>query len=558
MSRNKLATNAISIFLGALIITSTIFYSLFSIKPITSVFAEQIDKPEKTMFEKLREKYYYNNNEQVNNNKNDDNLNTLTHSIEIFAPSPTKDKNIFCTTGQFEGFYVSSSNYCNLLIPSGPVGPQGPPGINGTNGTQGPIGPQGPPGPTADVNSSNFYTVWVDSTLGGNGEVFFRTSHNPFSETINLSENNGSSSSPQVTSNGDNVYVVWEDTTQGNDDILFRASNDGGETFGNTINLSNNTGISRFSQITVIGDNVYIVWQDNTPSSNPNRHDILFRASYNSGETFGNTINLSNNVESSVAPQLSSSGNNVYVVWIEFSSFNNTFEVMYKRSNNNGLSFGVPINLSNNPDGTVSTTPEVSSSGNNVYVVWMQDNIFGNYDTFFKASNNGLSFGSTINLSNNPSISQFPKMAISGNNVYVVWIDTSPSPSDILIKTSSNNGLSFGSTINLSNTPEPSGGAQIASANGVVYVVWIDAINGVGDIFFKSSNNLERVNLSNNGAISTSPKISASGNDYYVTWQDFAPGNYDIFLLSNSQMEISPVNLSNNPGISQNPGLDAS
>ena len=71
MSRNKLATNAISIFLGALIITSTIFYSLSTInKPITSVFAEQIDKPEKTMFEKLREKYYYNNNEQFNNNKN--------------------------------------------------------------------------------------------------------------------------------------------------------------------------------------------------------------------------------------------------------------------------------------------------------------------------------------------------------------------------------------------------------------------------------------------------------------------------------------------------------
>jgi len=129
---------------------------------------------------------------------------------------------------------------------------------------------------------------------------------------------------------------------------------------------------------------------------------------------------------------------------------------MYKKSNNNGLSFGVAINLSNNPDGTVSTTPEISSSGNNVYVVWMQDNIFGNYDVFFKASNNGgETFGSTINISNNPTTSRFPKMTASGNNVFVVWQDTSPAPSDILFRTSSNNGLSFGSTINISNTPGP-------------------------------------------------------------------------------------------------------
>jgi hypothetical protein len=51
--------------------------------------------------------------------------------------------------------------------------------------------------------------------------------------------------------------------------------------------------------------------------------------------------------------------------------------------------------------------------------------------------------------------------------------------------------------------------------------------------------------------------ISASGNNYYVAWEDFAPGNYDIFLLSNSQMEISPMNLSKNPGSSQNLELNA-
>jgi hypothetical protein len=40
------------------------------------------------------------------------------------------------------------------------------------------------------------------------------------------------------------VYLVWRDDTSGNDDIFFRASNDGGQIFGNTINLSNNAGVS--------------------------------------------------------------------------------------------------------------------------------------------------------------------------------------------------------------------------------------------------------------------------------------------------------------------------
>jgi len=98
-----------------------------------------------------------------------------------YSQYPTDDNKYQCRTGPFEGFFVSSVEFCKHVKfddrkdndrkdnnvtgtqgppgpqgpagpqgPQGPAGPQGPPGVNGTAGgppgAQGPAGPQGPPG----------------------------------------------------------------------------------------------------------------------------------------------------------------------------------------------------------------------------------------------------------------------------------------------------------------------------------------------------------------------------------------------------------------------------
>ena len=45
----------------------------------------------------------------------------------------------------------------------------------------------------------------------------------------------------QIAVSGNNVYVIWEDDTPGDFDIFFAASNNNGTSFGTPINLSNNT-----------------------------------------------------------------------------------------------------------------------------------------------------------------------------------------------------------------------------------------------------------------------------------------------------------------------------
>ena len=106
---------------------------------------------------------------------------------------------------------------------------------------------------------------------------------------IILSNTDGSSSIPSIAESGNNVYVVWRDNTPGSYDILYRRSTDGGASFGSTVNLSNNDGHSDLPAIATSGSNVYVVWFDNTPGN----FEIFLRKSVNTGDTFGSTVNYS-------------------------------------------------------------------------------------------------------------------------------------------------------------------------------------------------------------------------------------------------------------------------
>ena len=103
---------------------------------------------------------------------------------DSYSQYPTDDKKYECRTGPFEGFFVSSVEFCKHVTfddkkdhrdtkvgspgPQGPPGPAGQQGIQGIqgiqgsigpNGTQGPPGPQGQPGITQLINGTNVYLV---------------------------------------------------------------------------------------------------------------------------------------------------------------------------------------------------------------------------------------------------------------------------------------------------------------------------------------------------------------------------------------------------------------
>lgn len=67
-----------------------------------------------------------------------------------------------------------------------------------------------------------------------------------FGFVVNLSNNPTTSEVPEKATavSGQNVYVIWRDNSPGNLDIFFRGSTDSGVSFGAIENLSNNPGDS--------------------------------------------------------------------------------------------------------------------------------------------------------------------------------------------------------------------------------------------------------------------------------------------------------------------------
>jgi hypothetical protein len=132
---------------------------------------------------------------------------------------------------------------------------------------------------------------------------------------------------------------MWSDNTPGNNEIILRASTDGGETFSSEpeARLTNTASLS--PKVSSSGNHVYVVWIE---KDNSGKSDVHFRESYNSGSSFGDIENISNSGASAEA-QIAASGNNIYVVWSDAKSDNS--DIYFSSSSDGGQSLGTPINL---------------------------------------------------------------------------------------------------------------------------------------------------------------------------------------------------------------------
>ena len=203
---------------------------------------------------------------------------------------------------------------------------------------------------------------------------------------------------------------------------------------------------------------------------------------------------------------LSASGDNVFVSWVSNKTGN--FEVMFRISNDNGKTFTDKINLSNTTDSD-SLDPHIAANGQNLYVSW-HDNKTGNWDTYLKTSNDGgKTFGNAIringtgNMPQPTTIGAYPGLdpvedvpleathvATSGNNVYIASWDKKSGNWEVFLARSTDNGDTFGNTINLSNSSDRrSDAAHIFAVDENVYFTWWETSkNGTTVPVFRASN----------------------------------------------------------------------
>ena len=152
-----------------------------------------------------------------------------------------------------------------------------------------------------------FELLFVNTALGIEPKTLY------FSEEINVSKINGTSELPQVTAEGNNVYVVWQDNTNGNYDVYFAYSPDNGRNFEYIRNLSKNNGTSELPQIASTNDLFYIFWKDDANGMN----SVYFKEGRKEGSTtnteFGSSKRIPNT--GNVSKPLLTVGGNIFSSW---------------------------------------------------------------------------------------------------------------------------------------------------------------------------------------------------------------------------------------------------
>ena len=349
--------------------------------------------------------------------------------------------------------------------------------------------------------------------------------------TKRLSNNDGVSRYSDVAVWGQNIYTVWTDFTPGNYEIFFRRSADGGATWYAARKLTNSVGTSLNPAIAVSGPNVYVVWMEN-PGLDP---EIHIRKSTDGGETWGTARNLSNNAGISQYPRLAVNGSEVYVVWQDETPGKAC--VFIRTSTDGGATWNAARRLSNNIGGAF--TPRIALDSPNVYVVW-QDHTSGTAEVYFRTSTDGgLTWAAARKVSNNAGASCTPDIAVSGTNVYVVWNDDTPGNYEIHFRRSTDGGATWLTVQRLTNNAGASAEPVIAVNGPTILVVWHDDTPGVNEIFWRITGDRGATwdsvrNLSNNSGSSCDPNIAADSASVFVVWEDYTPGNDEIYLKYSS------------------------
>ncbi len=329
------------------------------------------------------------------------------------------------------------------------------------------------------------------------------------------------------------------DDFKNNSSEKFKQNNDSiirNYTISNITNLTNNKEDSIYGQIESFENNVYVVWQESVTETLPeHNYDIFFIKSEDNGKTFSIPINLSNNTKFSERPQIAVSKNGIFIVWADTTNSNNK-EIMFTKSLDNGKTFNKVINISKNSKN--SYNQEISAFNDNVYVVWQESNQNNTDDgndnniMFTNSIDGGTTFNNSIELINKTN-GAFPKINSYANNVYIVWNDENKKNNGIFFIKSSNKGNNFDEIIKLSNDNK-FGESQIIVDKTYVLIIW-------GGLLTKNIDNIYYVKSKDNGNTFTDSKTFSEKIFGYNHTNDYNKLN-DIIIENPLNVEATNNN----------------
>ncbi|MDE2588644.1 MAG: exo-alpha-sialidase, partial [Patescibacteria group bacterium] len=323
-------------------------------------------------------------------------------------------------------------------------------------------------------SGNNVYLLWENG-----GKFFFQKSVNggsAFDSPVMVINMTGSRSvEPQMAVSDNNVYVVWNYFDKNGTYLDFRQSVDNGASFGKTITLYSDSSLDFLSlELAISAKHVYIAWMDYSGFTHLIKSD-------NNGTTFSSVIDLDNSTRKLGDPKIFASNNHLYLLMEGGCIISSgTQQICYpspyvKRSDGYGNTWSSTNPIINGTAGGFATDARVAISGDNVYVIWQYNGYGFGKILFAKSNNDAAAFGNVTSFGNNGQ-EGYPDVLTNGNNVYLFWQTDGNNTNDIMFTHSIDGGTTFSKPVDLSNNNFPSDNyylyKQVASSGSNVYATW--------------------------------------------------------------------------------------
>jgi hypothetical protein len=346
------------------------------------------------------------------------------------------------------------------------------------------------------VSENTLHLVWCSSAEVGNSEVYYMKSLNlgeSWGEGVRLTNTLGKSHLPIIYTLGPKIYVAWSDERDSNTEIYFKCSTDGGTTWSVDTRLTEDTNSSGIPTLVARGNTVYLAWEDTRTTM----FDVYYKRSTDGGLTWGTDTQLTSDAAESGAPSLAIDGEKLHLVYGTNRHGINNWEVYYR--NFIGADWGSEVRLTSDENGD-SRFPVVAASDSVVHVVWWDDRDdpkdrtgyppiepTGNYEVYYKRSTDGgTTWGPDTRLTFDNSLSMDPTIVAAGRDVYVVWSDNRDGNYEIYFKQSNNGGATWSGDVRLTNNPSKSYYPSVAvDGAGNVHVIWTDERDGNREVYYK-------------------------------------------------------------------------
>lgn len=332
------------------------------------------------------------------------------------------------------------------------------------------------------ASGDTVHVVWYDGR-DGNYEIYYKRSDDGgliWGADARLTSDANSSYTPAVAVCGAEVHVVWEDDRDQETKVYYKHSSDNGTIWGPDVRITDNAGAQGIPSVAVAAGVVYVAWVDFGMMGNS---EIWCGRSTDAGTTWEDACQLSYASGYSVHPSIAVSGSNVHVAWHDsrYGWWNN--EIYYNRSTDGGVTWGVETQLTQ--DTTFSNLPSIAVSGSDVYITWeeMRD---GNFEMYYKRStNNGETWGTDTRLTSDPGDSHGPSLAASDGNLHLVWQENRDGNDEVYYKRSTDHGTSWDADVRLTDDMSISGFPSIAVSGPVLHVIWYDERDGNSEVYYK-------------------------------------------------------------------------